>query len=77
MKGEGKRKLLNTFGTIAKLATKFIVPGGAILDNFTTHNAAPTGKYDTSRSWPDVALELGKIIIWVLALYYLGIEVAI
>lgn len=77
MKPDKKKKLGNTLKTIAGLATKFIVPGGSFLENVRSDNDAPIGKYDQSRTWPDVALELGKIVLYALALHYLGIELPI
>ena len=62
-------------GGLIKVAIKNLIPGGHILANIKTDNNQPAGTFDRSRSWEDVAFELGKLVIYALVLYYLGIEI--
>ena len=64
-------------GGLLKMGIKNLIPGGHILANIKADNEQPSGTFDRSRSWQDVAFELGKLIIYALALYYLDIAIPI
>ena len=72
-----KKKLGQIIGGLLKTVIATAIPGGNILANIKGDNNTPPGTFDRSRTWQDVALELGKLVVYALILYYLGIEVAI
>lgn len=67
-------KGFNILKGLGRLAITNLVPGGNILANLEANNKQAPGTYDRSRTWQDVALELGKLILWGLALYFLDID---
>lgn len=76
---KGRKKFKDTkggqiLGALVKMGIKNLIPGGHILANIQTDNNQPSGTFDRSKSWQDVSIELGKLVIYALALYYLGIE---
>ena len=79
---KGRKKFKETkggqiLGGLIKMGIKNLIPGGHLLANIQTDNNQPSGTFDRSRSWQDVAFELGKLIIYALILYYLEIEIPV
>ena len=71
-----ERKGLKIIGAILKDVVAKAIPGGNIIKNILTDSeGSPSSTFNKSKTWPDVAMELGKVVLWVLALKYFGIDI--
>ena len=70
-----KTKAGQIIGTLIKSAIKFAVPGGHILANIAGDNGSLPGRIDKQRSWQDVAIEISKILAYLIAAKY-GLDLA-
>ena len=64
-------------GGVVKTALNVAIPGISILANIKADNNESPGKYDASKTWQNVAIELGRIVLYILALKFLGIDIGL